>query len=244
MGYISTLSSVKLKNIDIIISEMKKRGLTNKFSQAGILAVMSKESNFETLVERGYGTTSADRIKSIFGSKVSGLSNSEIDTLKKDERAFFNKIYGKRYGNDGHTSSGYKEEWTKPYADGNDGYRYRGRGFNQITFKGNYKSAGDRIGVDLLKRPDKLETPEIAAAAAVSYFQSTFNKGYKSTQQNAYSSPDINGFKDITNATLAMYNANAGFAKGPYKANDTTSTGGLQKALSRCDDFLTYVKTK
>jgi putative chitinase len=36
-----------------------------------------------------------------------------------------------------------------------DGARYFGRGFVQLTWKNNYKRAGDRIGVDLVGSPDR-----------------------------------------------------------------------------------------
>ena len=37
----------------------------------------------------------------------------------------------------------------------NDGYLYSGKGFNQLTFKGNYKKIGDLIGIDLISNPNK-----------------------------------------------------------------------------------------
>jgi hypothetical protein len=52
-------------------------------------------------------------------------------------------------------------------ANGNtcagDGPRYCGRGYVQLTWKNNYKRAGDECGVDLVANPDKAMEPAIAA---------------------------------------------------------------------------------
>lgn len=51
-------------------------------------------------------------------------------------------------------------------ANGNtqkgDGYKYRGRGFVQITWKNNYKRLGDAIGYDLVNYPEKALDPAVA----------------------------------------------------------------------------------
>lgn len=51
-------------------------------------------------------------------------------------------------------------------ANGNtvkgDGYKYRGRGFVQITWKNNYKKLGDALGYDLVNNPDKALDPVVA----------------------------------------------------------------------------------
>jgi predicted chitinase len=51
-------------------------------------------------------------------------------------------------------------------ANGNttkgDGYKYRGRGFVQITWKNNYKKLGDALGYDLVNNPDQALDPVVA----------------------------------------------------------------------------------
>ena len=51
--------------------------------------------------------------------------------MKKDDRKFFNVIYAKTVGNQG----------------GDDGFKYRGRGFNQLTGIKNYEKYGQLIGM-------------------------------------------------------------------------------------------------
>jgi len=53
-----------------------------------------------------------------------------------------------------------------PGKDG-DGYRYRGRGYVQITGRANYAKAGGKLGVDLIGNPDAALNPDIAARILV-----------------------------------------------------------------------------
>lgn len=52
-------------------------------------------------------------------------------------------------------------------ANGNtcagDGPKYCGRGYVQLTWKNNYKRAGDKCGVDLAANPDRAMEPPLAA---------------------------------------------------------------------------------
>lgn len=52
-----------------------------------------------------------------------------------------------------------------------DGYRYRGRGYVQITGRANYKLYGGLIGKDLLANPDLALDPETAAEILCLFFQ-------------------------------------------------------------------------
>ncbi|WP_052119963.1 glycoside hydrolase family 19 protein [Inquilinus limosus] len=57
-----------------------------------------------------------------------------------------------------------------PQMDG-DGYRYRGRGFFQLTGANNYDRAGRDLGLPLLENPDVAADPETSVRIAVFYWQ-------------------------------------------------------------------------
>lgn len=201
------------------IDAMRKNGIANLEVQAAVLAVIAKESEFIPKPETSYAKTSNARIRSVFGTRVSSLSEAQLSTLKLDPIAFFDYIYGNRYGN----------------VNKGDGYKYRGRGLNQITFKGNYDQIGKMIGVDLVNFPDKLNDPKIAAAAAAAYFVIFFKAGKSSgLLKQKIGVNDVSEIKDTTTAVKAAIQANAG-----WKTNFSTPIvqEGYKKALASVNSF-------
>lgn len=73
-------------------------------------------------------------------------------------RKIANMVYANRMGN-------------RDEASG-DGYRFRGRGCIQLTGHANYYHAGQALGVDFVKEPDLVATPQYAALTA-GWFWST-----------------------------------------------------------------------
>ena len=176
------------EGIDLILKEAAHFGVTNPYAIVGMLAVSAKESGIrpvgETDATGGYGGTSVTRLRDVFNNmkqrkeprpvKCQGkitdssgaivtatnwfeLSDEQINLLKKDNIKFFALVYGNSFGND---------------CLG-DGYRYRGRGLNQLTFKSNYKAVGDFIGIDLVADSDRVMQPEIAVKAMFAYYLKT-----------------------------------------------------------------------
>lgn len=215
------VSGDKAKNAQAIINAMNKHGLTNPFTQRAILGVIGKETGFVPKNETSYSNTAASRIRGIFGSRVGSMTDAQIDQLKKDDEAFYNKVYGGRYGN-------------LP----NEGYKYRGRGFNGITFKGIYQNMQkllDKLGkldrkVDIVANPDVLNDIDVAAETAVLYF---LDRASNPKMYEKYGVKDINAFKDQETALKAMVNANAGWGKDIN--NDYL--GSLDKAREQMNKF-------
>ena len=114
--------------------------------------MLFRSSGFKPRSESSYSNTSNKRLRNLpgFGSRLQDLSDDQLTELKKNDEAFFNKVYGGRLGN-----------------EANEGYKYRGRGIVQLTGKDNYKKYGDLLGVDLINNPDLANNPDIAAKIAV-----------------------------------------------------------------------------
>jgi len=80
------------------------------------------------------------------------------DQYARNPRKIANMVYANRMGN-------------RDEASG-DGYRFRGRGCIQLTGHANYFHAGKALGVDFVKEPDLVATPQYAALTA-GWFWST-----------------------------------------------------------------------
>lgn len=216
-----SISGDKSKNVQAVIDSMKKHGITNPYTQKAILGVIGKESNFLPRNETSYGNTSASRIRKIFPSKVGKMTDAQIDQVKKNDEAFYNLIYGGRYGN-----------------SPQEGYKYRGRGFNGITFKSIYQNMQnllDKMGklnrkVNIVSNPDALNEPEVAAEVAVLYF---INSSASPEMYRKYGVKDINSFKDQETALKAMVNANAGWGTNINK----DYLNNLDKARKYAEQF-------
>ena len=166
------LSSEQRSNVELLIKIMEDNGITNPYTQVGILSVIGKESGFVPKSEDTYCGSDEDRIIEVFKSR-----GRKCKSLKCDDEKFFECVYG--------VDSGASLGNTQP----GDGYKYRGRGFNQITGRSNYKKYGYE------SNPEDLNNPEGAADAAIKFL----TKGG--------SLPD---FKSKKGATDHFVNVNAG----------------------------------
>ena len=146
------LSGEAEQNAQLMIDYMNSEGITNPYTQIGILCVIGKESGFEPQNEMGHKNTPNSRLRELFGNRVPS-DDDELDVLKLDDEKFFNQVYGGMFGN-----------------SKTEGYKYRGRGFNQLTFKGNYEKYGNCIGRDLVGDPEVVNQVQVAAEVAVAFF--------------------------------------------------------------------------
>jgi predicted chitinase len=72
-----------------------------------------------------------------------------------------------------------------------DGYRYRGRGYIQLTGKNNYTQASRALGLDLVKNPDQAATPDVGAKTSVWFWKTNVQ-------------PKISNWDDVTAITKVV----------------------------------------
>jgi predicted chitinase len=198
----SSFSGSKKEMVDLVIKYLNKYQITNPIVQKAILSTIGKESGFEKFKETTYKGTSPARIREVFGKRFSGMSDEEINKVKQDDDAFWEKVYGGEWGrkNLGNTQPG-------------DGAKYVGRGFNGITGRGNYQKYNELlkkngVNADIIANPTLLNTNKEVAAEVNALF---FLMGLLNpTIQRKYGNKGPNDFKDFDTALKAVVNVNAG----------------------------------
>jgi putative chitinase len=123
--------------------------ITNSHRLAHFLAQCAHESgNFKFLTENlNY---SADGLQKIFGKYFPTRALAEQYARKPDKIG--SRVYANRMGN-GDEASG-------------EGYKFRGRGYIQLTGKNNYKQFSDFIKEDCVANPDLVATKYPLTSAA------------------------------------------------------------------------------
>lgn len=148
------LNIEKLKGVipDVVITQIpetiKKFNITNKLRLAHFLSQCAHESgNFKAVSENlNY---SADGLRKIFGKYFPG---NLAESYAKQPEKIASRVYGDRMGNG--------NESTK------EGFKFRGRGYIQLTGKANYTKFTQFIGEDCVSNPDLVATKYPLASAA------------------------------------------------------------------------------
>lgn len=122
--------------------------------RCAFLAHAMHESNLFTKLEEDLYYTTAKRVQQVWPTRFSTLASAAA--VLRQPRLLANTVYCDRDGN-GSFASG-------------DGWRFRGRGLFQLTFRNNYAAASNAIGRDYLARPELVAQPEDAALTAAWYW--------------------------------------------------------------------------
>lgn len=179
-------SSVKTLSIDFarlyrLESQYKtildKAGINTVRRRCHFWAQIIHESNLRPIEENM--NYSAARLLVIF-PKYFNVVTAYKYARKPEQIA--NKVYGNRYGNG-------------PL----EGFKFRGRGFIQTTFKDNYKGLSDVTGINYVSNPERLLNESDAMTAALYYWTS------RKLNQLA-DNDDIKGITRKINGGLNGYN--------------------------------------
>lgn len=167
-----------------VTAAMKEFGIDTLKRQAYFIAQTGTESAGFTRVSESLNY-SVEGLK-IFNSRLTeaqrqqlGRKPGESSLSPERQAAIANLVYGGRYGNNLNF----------------DGWKYRGRGLKQITFRSNYEACGKALNLPLADNPDLLLQDSNAARSA-GWF-------WKSNNCNQYAdNDDIIGLTRVINGGL------------------------------------------
>lgn len=146
------LDKLKGKIPDVVLSQIpdtsKKFNITNTLRLAHFLAQCGHESGgFKAVTENlNY---SAEGLKKIFPKYFPDKLN---ESYARQPEKIANRVYSSRMGN-GDESSG-------------EGYKFRGRGYIQLTGKSNYEAFDKMVEESILENPDLVATKYPLMSAA------------------------------------------------------------------------------
>jgi putative chitinase len=137
---------------DVVLSQIpetaKKFNITNNLRLAHFLAQCGHESGGFKAVSENLNY-SADGLKKIFGKYFPGNLN---ESYARQPEKIASRVYASRMGNGDENSK--------------EGYKFRGRGYIQLTGKSNYTNFTKFIGEDCVSNPDLVATKYPLASAA------------------------------------------------------------------------------
>ena len=137
---------------DVVIAQIpetaKKFNITNNLRLAHFLSQCGHESGGFKAVSENLNY-SDDGLKKVFGKYFPG---NLAESYAKQPEKIASRVYANRMSNGDESSK--------------EGYKFRGRGYIQLTGKGNYTSFTKFIGEDCVSNPDLVATKYPLASAA------------------------------------------------------------------------------
>ncbi|WP_299616893.1 peptidoglycan-binding protein [Pelagibius sp.] len=167
-----------IEGLDAIRDQIAAQGaLDTDLRAAHMIGQCAHESLRFTLVTESLFYTSVDRVMAVFGRHFRDRAHAR--QFLRNSAKLANHVYANRMGNGGPRSG--------------DGFRFRGRGYLQLTGRDNYRTFGRRIGIDLEADPDKAAEPTAAWLIAASYLANRKRGG-----KTAFQWADENNVEAVT----------------------------------------------
>ena len=145
--------------IDSIPEVASKFGINTPLRVAHFLAQCGHESGGFKVTSENLNY-SAKGLMGIF--KKYFPTESIANAYARQPQKIANKVYANRMANGSETSG--------------DGYKFRGRGYIQLTGRDNYTQFGKAIGVDIVSNPDSVSSTYALASAAWFWSKNGLNK--------------------------------------------------------------------
>lgn len=218
--YDPTTNQITTKTTAILPAKINSKQVTDSLTKAqgaistlpkpiqiaSMSVIMKETGGIPKTEDLRYGSTENKDIRRLFTSRVEGLSDAELDRIKKNPALFAELIYGP----EADKKAGLGLGNIKP----GDAYKYRGRGYNQLTGRGAYERYGKRIGVDLVNNPDLLNNPDIAAKVNAEFLKDRIPSMAKKMGINPNNLTQTQANQLLTNATAGTSPRN--LTKGTY----------------------------
>jgi hypothetical protein len=178
----SSNASKASEGIKALIAACDKVGLTTKEQKCSLLAIAGGETTW--IPQREGYNYSESRLKQIFSFATDATAKQYAEAPKKGvtREQFFSWVYGPSTRGKGFLGN---------QTDA-DGGKYYGRGFIQLTGKGNYKKYQDMankmgLNLDLINNPDSLDNDiNVSALVAALYIKDRVPKGTRETDHPGY----------------------------------------------------------
>lgn len=150
-----------------------------KFRIAHLIGQCAHESLRFTHDRENLFYTTASRIQAVWPTRFRSDRSAEPFTRNPEKLA--EKVYGGRkdLGN----------------SEPGDGFKFRGRGYIQLTGRANYTRFGALIGVDLVRNPDLAVEPQIAWQLATAFMETQTRK-----RKSVFKWADQNDVETVTRA--------------------------------------------
>jgi predicted chitinase len=200
------VSESKKNVVTKIVELAKKNGITDRERLTCILAVAGGETQWNPGKSESFAY-SLSRAREVFGSRIPKNDAAALKYIPKEkggsgsQEKLANFLYGGRYGKD------------------NEGWKYRGRGMTQITFKGNYTNVQNKLVSkffpnkgNIVTNPDLVNDTDVSVAILVYGKIQGFFGDKLVANDKAY----------LSNAVRVQATQNGSNGKGKRRSNATT----------------------
>ena len=218
-----------------LADELEKYGITNVLAKRAIVQTAAKESGLNpqaqesgasaylaTLANRGIDYVykvfpqlkPGGRVAKEKGFEKTGVPAEALnEAWSKGDQSFFDYVYGGLSTN----------------KNPGDGYKYRGRGFIQLTGRSVYDKVGKEVGKDFVNDPDSVATDFNSSAAALAGYMFMTRGG------KANALKDLNSMTDPNEALKYALHTVAGLG---HKKSDFDKEGSnLQEQFKKASTY-------